>query len=151
MTEGTERRSKTRFPIVLRVRFGSKKKGSEVAGIGETRNISSTGMWIVSNQRVRAGVELSILLEWPSLLNNTTPLQLAAQTRVVRSTETGFAVVLERHHFRTRRHRIDRDQGVSATSNVTDACTTTKPVNTGVDVVGAATPTGVEVFTPSVA
>jgi hypothetical protein len=53
------------------------------------------------------GVRLRLTIEWPSLLNGTTPLQLVTFGRVVRSDPSGFAVALEHYQFRTMKRRVE--------------------------------------------
>ena len=96
-----ERRSKTRFPLALNVRYRTLLKKVDVAGIGRTLNISSTGLLVASAHELGPGTRLEVTLEWPWLLDERTPLQLVAQARVVRRDQRGFAVALERYQFRT--------------------------------------------------
>jgi len=42
-----------------------------------------------------------MFIEWPSLLNGTTPLQLITVGTVVRCNEIGISVVFESYQFRT--------------------------------------------------
>jgi hypothetical protein len=41
-------------------------------------------------------------VEWPSLLNGTTPLQLITVGTVVRTTQIGVSIVFDSYQFRTR-------------------------------------------------
>jgi hypothetical protein len=47
------------------------------------------------------GERLKLFIEWPSLLNGTTPLQLITVGTVVRCTEIGISIVFESYQFRT--------------------------------------------------
>ncbi len=47
------------------------------------------------------GHAAKIFIEWPSLLNGTTPLQLITVGTVVRCTEIGVSIVFESYQFRT--------------------------------------------------
>jgi hypothetical protein len=96
-----ERRSRTRYPIRLDVRFQGGRSSRRFAGFGRTLNISSAGILIASEQAVFAGAPLEICIRWPWLLDGDTPIQLVAEAKVVRSHESGFAAVLLRHQFRT--------------------------------------------------
>ncbi len=103
-TFAIERRSRTRYPVELNVRYRALNGGRALAGFGRTLNISSHGLLIASEQRfVHDGSRLQVHLEWPTLLHGITPLQLIAQCRVIRCQSAGFAVRLERYQFRTRR------------------------------------------------
>lgn len=103
MASETERRAKARFPIELKVLFLSKSRREGLSGSGHTLNISSTGLLIASKSPVPEGARLELTLDWPWLLDGVTPLQLVAESLVVRSNESAFAVAFERHQFRTRR------------------------------------------------
>lgn len=96
-----ERRFKARYPIELNVRYQTYGQAKPVSGVGRTVNFSSSGVLIAASERPADGDRLKLVVEWPSLLNGTTPLQLITFGRVVRSNESGFAVALEHYQFRT--------------------------------------------------
>ncbi|HTC35963.1 MAG TPA: PilZ domain-containing protein [Bryobacteraceae bacterium] len=99
-----ERRSKARYPVELNVRYRTLAKGTALAGIGRTLNVSSRGLLIACEEPlVEDGSRLQVSLEWPSMLNGKTPLQLIAVCRVIRCQSEIFAVRLERYQFRTRK------------------------------------------------
>jgi len=72
-----------------------------VAGVGQTVNMSSSGMLISCNRSIPEGTRLKLFIEWPSLLNGTTPLQLITVGTVVRCTKIGVSLVFESYQFRT--------------------------------------------------
>ena len=47
------------------------------------------------------GTRIKIFIEWPSLLNGTTPLQLITVGTVLRCTHIGMSIVFESYQFRT--------------------------------------------------
>ena len=96
-----ERRSKTRFPLELNVRYRALAKKVDLSGAGRTLNVSSAGLLVASVHELSPGTQLELTLEWPWLLDETTPLQLVTQARVVRRDHCSFAVALERYQFRT--------------------------------------------------
>ena len=99
-----ERRSKNRYPVELKVRYRTLVSGPAPVGIGRTLNVSSGGLLIASEQQfVHDGSRLRLSLEWPTLLDGTTPLQLIAECRVIRCQPAVFAVRMERYQFRTRK------------------------------------------------
>jgi len=102
-----ERRFKARYPLELKVRYHTFGKTSVISGEGRTVNLSSSGVLVASSDKVSDGARLKLTIEWPSLLNGTTPLQLVTFGRVVRSNESGFAVALEHYQFRTMKRRAD--------------------------------------------
>jgi hypothetical protein len=97
----TERRTRTRYPIRLEVNFRDTRGGQRYSGSGRTLNVSSSGLLIASDQPVRRGEMLRMCLDWPFLLDGTTPIQLVADACVVRTYQSGFAAALVRHQFRT--------------------------------------------------
>jgi PilZ domain len=104
-----ERRSNARYTVELNVRYRTLTNGRALLGIGRTLNVSSRGLLIASEQQiVHHGSLLEVSLEWPSLLDHSTPLQLIAMCRVIRCQPAAFAVRLERYQFRTRKPRIPR-------------------------------------------
>ncbi len=100
-----ERRQKARYPLQLAVQYQTLDKKTPVSGVGRTTNFSSGGILIEAQHNVTEGSRLRVTIEWPSLLNGTTPLQLITTGRVVRCEETSLAVALERYQFRTMRRR----------------------------------------------
>ena len=100
--DGTERRSRSRYPVRLRVRYRTLGKGP-VAGVGETVDFSSRGIMVQAqlHHPIGTGSRIEAIVEWPVLLDGTIHLQLVAVGRVVRSGMSGFAISLGRHEFRT--------------------------------------------------
>jgi hypothetical protein len=96
-----ERRVKSRYPLELNVRYQTMGAAGPVAGVGQTVNMSSSGMFLTCASNIREGARLKLFIEWPSLLNGTTPLQLITVGTVVRCTEIGISVVFESYQFRT--------------------------------------------------
>ena len=82
--DGQERRSRIRFPISLSARYvvvGQQK----IEGTGRTVNISSNGVLMTSAQEVPPGTSISVVMEWPILLDDFCPLALHIHGKVVRS------------------------------------------------------------------
>ena len=96
-----ERRIKSRYPLELNVRYQTLGGAHPVAGLGQTVNLSSSGMLLACANNIPEGTRLKIFVEWPSLLNGTTPLQLITVGTVVRCTAFGVSVVFESYQFRT--------------------------------------------------
>jgi hypothetical protein len=101
-----ERRVKARYPLELNVRYHTLGRSNPVYGVGRTLNLSSNGALVASPDKMTEGVRLKLTIEWPSLLNGTTPLQLVTYGKVVRSSEDGFAVALETYQFRTMKRNL---------------------------------------------
>jgi hypothetical protein len=96
-----ERRTKSRYPLQLNVRYQTMGMAGSVAGVGQTVNVSSSGVLITSGNNLREGVRMKAVIEWPSLLNGTTPLQLIIIGIVVRRQSSGFAIAYDGYQFRT--------------------------------------------------
>jgi hypothetical protein len=96
-----ERRVKSRYPVELNVRYQILGASGPTAGVGQTVNMSSSGMLLACASDVAEGTRIKVFVEWPSLLNGITPLQLITVGTVVRSTPIGVSVVFESYQFRT--------------------------------------------------
>jgi hypothetical protein len=99
----TERRSKVRDPIKLRVRYRTLGRSSSLKGIGETVNFSSQGIFVTAplHQKPPVGSRLETIVEWPVKLNGTTLLELITLGKVERCGAEGFAVSFNKHKLRT--------------------------------------------------
>jgi PilZ domain len=100
-----ERRSKIRYPLVLNVRYCTPGR-SVPSREGQVVNMSSGGAFIVSSHTLAVGAELEVCMEWPSLLDGSVRLQLVALGRVVRCSESSFALSFRRHQFRTLKSKL---------------------------------------------
>jgi hypothetical protein len=98
-----ERRSKSRFPLRLGVRYRSLSGGPSLIGEGRTVNMSSRGLLIASDEKVNTGARLQLIVDWPSLLHGITPLQLIVSCRVTRCLPEEFAVELDQYQFKTKK------------------------------------------------
>jgi hypothetical protein len=96
-----ERRVKSRYPLELNARYQTMGAAGPVAGVGQTLNMSSSGMFLAGASDLPEGTRLKIFVEWPSLLNGTTPLQLITVGTVVRCTQIGISIVFDSYQFRT--------------------------------------------------
>lgn len=96
-----ERRVKSRYRLELNARYHTLAGVVPVAGVGTTVNVSSSGMLLSCPGNFPEGTRMKIFIEWPSLLNGTTPLQLITVGRVVRCTEAGVSITFESYQFRT--------------------------------------------------
>jgi hypothetical protein len=96
-----DRRMKSRYPLELNIRYQTMGTAAPVAGVGQTVNMSSSGMLVACTKSVPEGTRLKIFVEWPSLLNGTTPLQLITVGTVVRCSQTRLSIVFESYQFRT--------------------------------------------------
>jgi hypothetical protein len=96
-----ERRVKSRYPIALKVRYQTMEPTGLVSGVGQTINLSSNGMHVACNSNIPEGTRIKTYVEWPTLLNGTTPLQLITIGTVVRRTTLGISIAFESYQFRT--------------------------------------------------
>jgi hypothetical protein len=101
-----ERRSKKRFHIEQEVRY-KMLYGQRIAetGVGKTVNISSGGLWITTENVLTAGMPVELSMSWPALLHDSCPMKLMIYGCVIRSSEKGAAVSIERYEFRTQGSR----------------------------------------------
>jgi hypothetical protein len=97
-----ERRLKRRFMIDQEVRY-KMLYGQRIAetGVGRTVNISSSGVWLTTDNLLTSGMPVELSMTWPVLLNDVCPMKLMIYGCVVRSNEKGAAIAIERYEFRT--------------------------------------------------
>ena len=99
---GRDRRRKRRFRIDQEVRYRM-LYGQRIAetGVGRTRNISSGGLWFSTENTLASGMPVELSITWPALLNDSCPMKLVIYGCVIRSSDKGAAVAIERYEFRT--------------------------------------------------
>lgn len=97
-----DRRHSDRFPLEREVKYRvlSKRSGEDVGG-GKTVNISSSGVLFTTGHMLLPGRRMELSISWPAQLNQTTPLRLVAQGRVVRYEAGLAAFVIQKYEFRT--------------------------------------------------
>jgi hypothetical protein len=104
----TDRRSKSRYPVDLGIRFRFRLRSGVflLDGVGRTVNLSSGGLLVASqdlvSRDVREGGYVEFSIEWPVLLDGRIPLQLFGVGRVVRRGAIDFAATFVTNQFRTR-------------------------------------------------
>ena len=101
-----ERRAKKRFAIEQEVRY-KMLYGQRIAetGTGKTINISSGGVWFTTENPLTAGMPVELSMSWPVLLHDSCAMKLMIYGCVIRSTDKGAAVSIERYEFRTQGSR----------------------------------------------
>src|SRR3954469_11066303 len=101
-----ERRSKKRFHIEQEVRY-KMLYGQRIAetGVGKTLNVSSNGVWFTTETTLTAGMPVELSMNWPVLLHDSCPMKLMIYGCVIRTSDRGAAVAIERYEFRTQGSR----------------------------------------------
>ena len=101
-----ERRTKRRFQIEQEVKY-KMLYGQRIAetGTGRTMNISSGGVWFSTESMLTSGMPVELSMSWPVLLNDSCPMKLMIYGCIIRSSEKGAAVAIERYEFRTQGSR----------------------------------------------
>ena len=99
-----ERRNNARFPIPLAISYQTLEHPIlSGQGTSETLNISSKGILFTSNEQFQAGQLVQVSLDWPARLENSIPLKLVAEGRIVRNSNGQTAMTIDKYEFRTRR------------------------------------------------
>ena len=98
-----DRRDDRRYRIEMDLGWKLMHRGRLcLAGTGTVIDFSSGGILFNAGQPLRVGKKIELAIDWPVLLNSTTPMQLIVYGRTVRSLESQVAVRIEQHEFRTR-------------------------------------------------
>jgi hypothetical protein len=99
-----ERRTGTRFPLDLKVRYVVRGRRSlDVTGSGSTIDLSSSGLNFRADKHLQAGMRLDVYIDWPVPLDGGVQLQLVMSGEVVRTDGLATALRIERHEFRTKK------------------------------------------------
>jgi hypothetical protein len=102
-----ERRTKLRYPLRMNVRYQTLGMGGSVGGVGQTLNVSSGGAFLNCGSDIREGTRIRVVMEWPSLLDGATPLQLVTIGIAVRRQGAGLGIAFEGYQFRTAGRRAN--------------------------------------------
>jgi hypothetical protein len=96
------RRKTSRFPIEREIRFRvSTRDNLFETGVGNTLNISSSGVLFSTDKPVLPGRRVEVAISWPAELNRNTALKLVARGRIVRVGDGVAAAELQNFEFRT--------------------------------------------------
>jgi hypothetical protein len=98
-----EQRRSQRFQLALPMALVQGSHG-EVHGAGETRNVSSTGVYFVVNDRVEPGTLLQFIITLPDEISMSGPVRLLCKGKVTRvephdGALVGVAATIERYEF----------------------------------------------------
>jgi hypothetical protein len=91
-----EQRHSKRYRLKASVTFSwEHSDGSTMRGEGYTRDISPTGVYVLTSDRLPSGAVLKLEVALPSLRGQRTGAYLRTHGQVVRSEEVGFAAAAE--------------------------------------------------------
>jgi len=97
-----DRRRDRRYGIHLDLRWKLIRRRRVLeTGVGQTVDLSSGGILFVSGHTLPVGLNVELAITWPVLLRNEAPMQLIVAGRIVRTSESGTAVEMVQHEFRT--------------------------------------------------
>ena len=71
------------------------------SGVGETIDISSTGVAFSIEQQLKPGSFIELSISWPVLLHQDCPMRLIVFGRVLRSCEEKSVCTVDKYEFRT--------------------------------------------------
>ena len=93
-----EQRKNQRFD--LKLPFEIIRGGTNTKGVGETKNMSSSGVLFTSDSSVAIGEPIEYLITFPKPSNSRSEVRLRCVGTVVREDpESKFAATLERYEF----------------------------------------------------
>jgi hypothetical protein len=93
-----EQRKNQRFE--LKLPFEIVRPGANVKMVGETKNMSSSGVLFTSDSSVAIGEPIEYLITFPRPANSRTEVRLRCVGTVLREdSESKFAATLERYEF----------------------------------------------------
>ena len=99
--EAKEQRSGCRFPIRAGLRYQVFKDGSVIkSGIGQSINLSSTGILFDSLDELAAGWHVQLTIDWPARIDNRIALTFHVLGQIVRVSGRLTAATIVKHEFR---------------------------------------------------
>ena len=102
MKRENERRSKFRFAIQRDVRYKIAEHGVVVAaGSGQTIDMGSGGVAIVTEQPLTPGGFVELSISWPVLLDETCLMRFIVFGRVLRCAGRKAVCTIDKYEFRT--------------------------------------------------
>lgn len=102
MVAQPEQRRSLRFPVSLKLSY---TLGSSASGEGEVCDMSSGGLFFRGGEILPIGKRISVVVQWPLMLDGNCPLKVWIRGRVLRSDRRGTAIELLGYEFRTARVR----------------------------------------------
>ena len=101
-TKTIERRSKARFPLQRELRYKLLDDNTIVgAGMGETVDMSSSGVAFTIDQQIKPGTFVELSISWPVLLDQSCPMRLIVFGRVQRAASERAVCTVDKYEFRT--------------------------------------------------
>jgi DNA-binding NarL/FixJ family response regulator len=99
-----DRRTNARFPCRLAVSYHTLEQPFlSGEATSETLNISSKGLLFTCTDPLQPGQLVQVSVDWPARLENSVPLKLVAEGRIVRNNDGQTAMRIDKYEFRTRR------------------------------------------------
>ena len=93
-----DRRRQRRFRIAVPVEYVLR----DCRGFAMTRDMGSRGICIETDQVLKVGKRVRLLIDWPAKLDGGTPLRLVVTGKILRSGRGGTAVSVLKHEYRLR-------------------------------------------------
>ena len=85
-----ERRTHARYAVEMDLSYKLLRNQKVLQqGVGKTRDISTGGTFFNADQRLPAGGQVELSIDWPTLLNGVCPLQLRIQSLSARGASPG--------------------------------------------------------------
>jgi hypothetical protein len=101
LKDKNDRRSSVRFQLEREIRYKVGGKRGEESGVGQSINLSSSGVLFTTDRVLISGSRIELSISWPARLNDKVSLKLVARGRLVRF-EAGLAAMkIEQYEFHT--------------------------------------------------
>ena len=97
-TRRQERRRCRRYPLAFPIRYRvTQRNAPPLTGAGTTYDISLSGVSFLCRQPLPLGAHIELMAEWPAKPNENSPRELRMTGFVVRSDQSGSAVLVTSH------------------------------------------------------
>ena len=99
-----DRRGSRRYPLRRQLHYRLlNRRHVTLAGVGETLNMSSSGILFTAEGSLPEGQPVEVSVNWPAQISESCALKLVAMGRIIRSDPRRSVIRIERYQFRTRR------------------------------------------------
>jgi len=96
-----DRRADYRYKLELNLQFSYQHGGHTFWGIGQTIELSRSGIRFATDSPPPRGEEVEVRIDWPFLLQNVSGLQLVMRGTILRSDSRGTVLGVRDYAFRT--------------------------------------------------
>jgi hypothetical protein len=102
MKNTNPKRVRNLYPLSMSMRYTAHNVLKQYEGSGKTMLLNGREVFFTADKSLEVGMEISVSVEWPVVLENNVQLQLVVEGDIVRSEGKWTKLEIKRYHFKTR-------------------------------------------------